>query len=156
MLIPASPRATYDLVTEAAYVRAVAEATAGTDVEVTVEPTPDGGAVVVSRRTLPAELPSYARALVGERLRLTETRAYGPADEAGTRSGTVEVRFDGAPVRIDGTLLLRASDDGSVVEVTAQVKAGVPLVGGKVERFAAEQVQAFLSKETDVAVARLR
>lgn len=152
---PANPRATYDLVTEEAYVRAVAEATAGTEIEVSVVPTPDGGALVTSRRTLPAELPSYARALVGDRLRLTETRAYGPADDDGTRTGTVEVRFDGAPVRIEGTLRLHGSGQGSVVDVTAQVTAGVPFVGGKVERFAAEQVQAFLSKETQVAVARL-
>lgn len=152
---PADPVRTYLLVTDKGYVRAVAEATAGQDVEVSVEPTPDGGAVVTSRRTLPAELPSYARALVGDRLRLVESRAYGPAAADGSRTGTVEVRFEGAPVRIDGTLALRAEGEGSVIDMTAAVAASVPFVGGKVERFAAEQVRAFLRKETEVAVARL-
>ncbi len=152
---PADPPRTYALVTDEHYVRAVAEATAGQDVAVSVEPTPDGGAVVTSRRTLPAELPSYARALVGGSVRLIETRAYGPPAPDGSRTGTVEVRFEGAPVRIDGTLALRAEGDGSVIDVTADVAASVPFVGGKIERFASEQVQAFLRKETEVAVARL-
>lgn len=151
---PADPVRAYALVTDQAYVVAVAEATGGQDVAVTVEDR-DGGAVVTSCRSLPARLPSYARALVGDTLRLTEVRTYGPASEDGSRTGTVRVDFDGAPVTIEGTLSLTPSPMGSVCAMSASVRASVPFVGGKVERFAAEQVQAFLAKETEVAFGRL-
>jgi hypothetical protein len=154
---PADPVRAYALVTDETYVVAVAEATGGQDIEVTVEDR-DGGAVVTSRRSLPAELPSYAKALVGDTLRLTEVRTYGPAAADGSRTGAVSVDFDGAPVRIEGTLSLAPSTTsatGSICAMEAAVRASVPFVGGKVERFAAEQVQAFLAKETEVAIARL-
>lgn len=152
---PADPVRSYALVTDEAYVVAVAEATGGQDIDVTVEDL-DGGAVVTSRRSLPADLPSYARALVGDTLRLTEVRTYGPAAADGSRSGTVRVDFDGAPVTIEGTLSLAPSPTGSICAMTASVRASVPFVGGKVERFAADQVQEFLAREAAVAIARLR
>ena len=153
---PADPVAAYALVTDESYVRAVAAATGGEQIEVSVEPTPDGGAVVTSARVLPATLPSYARALVGDTLALTEVRSYGPADPDGSRTGTVTVTFEGAPVRIDGTLSLAPTATGSACAMEASVKASVPFVGGKIESFAAEQVRAFLAKETEVALARLQ
>jgi hypothetical protein len=152
---PADPAAAYELVTDQAYVTAVAAATGGQEIAVSVEPAADGGAVVVSRRELPAELPSFARALVGDTLRLVETRRYGPAAGDGSRTGSVTVEFDGAPVRIDGTLALTPRPTGSVCAMEAVVKASVPFVGGKIEAFAADQVKAFLAKETEVALDRL-
>ena len=153
---PADPVAAYALVTDESYVTAVAAATGGQQIEVSVVPSPDGGAVGTSTRVLPAALPSYARALVGDTLALTEVRTYGPAGPDGSRSGTVAVTFDGAPVRIDGTLALAPSEGGSACAMHASVKASVPFLGGKIESFAAEQVRAFLAKEAEVALARLR
>ncbi len=152
---PADPVRTFELVVDEDYVAAVAAATGGRDIEVSVEHGADGSATVTSRRTLPAELPSYARAFVGDAIRLHEVRHYGPADGSGARSGTVEGTFEGVPVRISGTLALHGAGTGSVIDFTAAVTASLPLVGGKVERFAAEQVRAFLAKETEVALAHL-
>lgn len=151
----ADPARTYAVVTDPAYVEAVAKATGGSDVEVTVTPTDDGGAVVVSARSLPADVPSFAKALVGETIRITETRTYGPAADDGSRAGTVEATFGAAPMRLTGTLRLDPEGSGSVIALDASVKASVPLIGGKIERFAVEQVQDFVAKESEVAAARL-
>ena len=79
--LPADTQTAFAMVTNRDYLQRVAAATGGTDVEITVTPTIEGGATIVSRRKLPAELPSYAKALVGDFLKLTETRSFGPAAE---------------------------------------------------------------------------
>lgn len=155
MPIPADPAAAYALLTDPEYVQAVGEATGGHDVVVTVTLTDDGGAVVASRRVLPAELPSYAKAVVGSSLTLTETRTFGPADPDGHRTGTAVVAFEGAPVSISGPLALVTAASGSELALEAQVSASIPFVGGKIERFAAEQVERFMRKEGEVAAHRL-
>ena len=155
MPIPADPAAAYALLTDPAYVQAVGEATGGHDVVVTVTPTDDGGAVVASHRVLPAELPSYAKAVVGDSLKLTETRTFGPAAADGSRTGTAEVTFDGAPVSIRGPLQLVAAASGSELALDAKVSASIPFVGGKIERFAAEQIERFMRKEGEIAADRL-
>lgn len=153
--LPASPADAYALLTDHAYVTAVGEATGGQDVVVTVTATDDGGHVVESRRALPAELPSYAKAVVGETLRLIETRVFGPAAPDGTRTGTASVAFDGAPVHLGGPLELAPHTGGSVLRLSGQVKASIPFVGGKIEKFAAEQVARFMAKEEQLAAERL-
>jgi hypothetical protein len=153
--LPASPADAFALLTDPAYVTAVGEATGGMDIEVTVTPTDDGGAVVVSRRVLPAELPSYAKAVVGDTLKLTETRTYGPAGADGSRSGTTKVDFEGAPVNLGGTLALGPDGAGTLLRVDGKVAASIPFVGGKIEKFAVEQVQKALAKEEQVAGERL-
>lgn len=155
MPLPADPAAAYALLTDPDYVQAVGEATGGQEVVVTVTPSEDGGAVVTSKRVLPAELPSYAKAVVGDSLKLTETRSFGPAAADGTRTGTAQVSFDGAPVSISGPLALVAADGGSELVLDAKVAASIPFVGGKIEKFAAEQIERFMRKEGEVAADRL-
>jgi hypothetical protein len=156
LVIPADPGATFALMTDPGYVEEVAAGTGGSDTEVSVTLGDDGSATVVSARTLPADLPSYAKALVGEHLRLTETRVFGPADADGTREGTVTVGFDGAPVTVTGTLRLVAAGEVTDVDVAMSVKASVPFVGGKIEKFAADEIHKFLDKEQQIASARLQ
>lgn len=151
--IPADPHAAFLLLSDPDYVREVAERTGGHDVEITVEPADDGGATIRSFRVLPARLPSYAKALVGETVTIHETRVFGPAAEDGTRDGTIEVTFGGAPAHVTGTMRLEGSDTSNV-EVVMQVKASVPLVGGKVERLCADQIGASITREAIVAAER--
>jgi len=151
----ADPAGAFALVTDPGYVDEVAVATGGQDVEVTVTPTDDGGATVVSVRSLPADVPSYARALVGDSVRLTETRVIGPAAADGSREGTVSVSFAGAPVTMEGTLALHGDAGASAVDVAMSIKASVPFVGGKIEKFCAEQIERALAKEEEVAATRL-
>jgi hypothetical protein len=151
---PTDAASAYALLTDPAYVEDVARGTGGHDPEISVHPTDDGGATVASTRDLPAQVPSYAKPLVGDTLTIAETRVFGPQAEDGSRDGTLEVGFPGAPLHITGTLRLAPDGDGSTIEVHAQVRASVPLVGGKVERFAAEQMGRAMAKEQTIVDAR--
>ncbi len=111
--------------------------------------------MMVSRRSLPADLPSYAKAVVGDTLRLTETRSLGAAAADGSRDGRVSVTIEGAPITIEGPLELRPTADGSIVLISADIKAAIPFVGGKLEQFALEQMQRFLRREQTLALERL-
>jgi hypothetical protein len=149
--IPRDPHAAFLLLSDPDYVQEVARRTGGRDVKVSITPGDDGGVVIVSARTLPAKVPSYAKPLIGEQIRLTETRTLGPADAAGTRSGTFLVDFHGAPAQVTGPITLSGADDTSALGVDLQVKASVPFVGGKIEGFIADQISAAIRKEAEVA-----
>ena len=151
----AAPAAAFALLTDPAYVEQVATETGGQNPEVRVDSTPEGGAAIVSVRSLPAEVPSYAKPLVGDSIRLTETRVLGAAAADGSREGTFDVSFGTAPVAITGTLRLQPDGDSSRLLVEMSVKASVPFVGGKVERFCAEQIERALAKEQQIITARL-
>ena len=152
--IPADPAAAFALLTDPDYVREVATSTGGVDVDVTVTATDDGGATIVSKRTVPAEVPSYAKAFVGDTIRLTEERVLGAAGADGGREGTLTVEFGGAPVSVAGTLRLIAAGAGTAVDVDVSIKASVPFVGGKIEKLCAEQIEASLTREESVAAER--
>ena len=152
--IPADPAAAYRLLTDPDYVREVAAATGGTDIDVSVTATDEGGATVVARRSVPAEVPSYAKSLVGDSIRLDETRVLGPASADGSREGTLSIDFGTAPASVAGTLRLAASGAGTGIDIELTIKASVPFVGGKIEKLVAGQIHAALDREQAVAATR--
>ena len=54
-----------------------------------------------------------------------------------------------------GTLRLEPSDAGTTLVLKGDVKAGIPLVGGKIEGFASDQIIKGLEREAAAANARL-
>lgn len=153
LALPADPAGAFVLVTDPAYVERVATATGGHDVEVSVSRSDDGSATTVSARTMPANLPSYAKAFVGDTIRLTETRVFGAPAADGSRDGAFTVDFGSTPISITGTLRLAPQGPASVLGIEAGITASVPFVGGKVERIAAEWIERFVAKEEQIAAA---
>ena len=103
-------------------------------------------------RALPAQVPSFLRAMVGDHITVREQREWGAAADDGSRTGVLTVTFDGAPARIDGTLALTPGDSGTCgLTVEGEVKASIPLVGGKVEEFARDQLLRFVAREEELA-----
>jgi hypothetical protein len=49
-----------------------------------------------------------------------------------------KVEVQGVPTRIDGTVTLSADGGGTRQDVEADVKVSIPLLGGKLEKFAVE------------------
>ena len=151
LALPAEPEGAFALLTLQEYVEEVATATGGHDVSVSITPSDDGGATVVSARSLPANLPSYAKSFVGETLDLTETRVYGPAAADGSRDGTFAIDFGSTPITISGTLRLQPEGELSGLAIEIDIKASVPFVGGKVEGVASGWIEKFVAKEEKVA-----
>ena len=116
---------------------------------VEVADTADGGVTITSTRSMPAEVPSYAKSFVGDSLTITEVQTWGPVAEDGSARADVTVEFH-APISYTGTITMSATADGTALRNEGQFKASVPFVGGKVERVAAEQTERYLNKETQV------
>ncbi len=106
------------------------------------------GTRIVAARELPTEhLPDFARSLVGTQLRTTETWDWDAPAEDGSRSGELRVDVSGAPVTFRGRTRLEPSTHSTALVVDGDLKASVPLVGGRVEKAAAPAVLDALRSE---------
>ena len=115
------------------------------DVQVTDGP---DGATVKTRRKLPTVgFPSLLRKFVPSGVTSTETIVWGPADPSGERTADLSVDFHGAPASMKGTIRVVPDGEASTVVVDAVFKANVPLVGGKVEGFAAPIIMGVIDAE---------
>lgn len=98
---------------------------------------------------MPADVPSYAAPFVSDTVTITEVQTWGPLAADATATATVTVAFN-SPISYTGTISLAAGPSGSLVRNAGQFKAGVPFVGGKIERVAADQTERYLAKEVTV------
>lgn len=128
--------------------------TGGTNPEISV--TPVGSDIDISAiRDLPAQVPGFVKSITGDQIHVVEKARWSPADDLGARTATVTLEFQGTPSTVSGTLSLHPAGDGAVVDVAFDVKASVPLLGGKIERVIADQMQRAVRQENRVGVAWL-
>lgn len=109
------------------------------------------GSRITSSRKLPAVVPAAAKPFVGDAITVEEVHLWSDAAPDGSRTGTVQASFPGAPMSVSGTLALRPEGVGSVLAVDITSKASVPLVGGKLEEVVGEQFMRALRKEEQIA-----
>jgi hypothetical protein len=64
---------------------------------------------------------------------------------------TGKATIAGTPAEVTSRSLLTARGDGTELLITAQVKVGIPLIGGKIEKVVAEQVTKLLAAEAEYA-----
>jgi hypothetical protein len=107
-------------------------------------------------RVLPSDgLPDIARSFVGDRLTVVEVHDWsGPAAD-GSRQSSVDIHVQGAPLTLKGTLRLEPSGTGTVEVLDAELKANVPLIGGRLEKAAAAPIRTAIGIETRLLRERL-
>ena len=137
------------MMTDPDYARLRAEHTGATDVSVRINDRSDGCTVVIVDRTLPAQVPSYAAALVGDSLTISEEQTWQPIT-ADRCEADVKARFSG-PLAFTGRLQLVGEGDVTTVTTTGELKASVPFIGGRIEALAKEQIERYLAAEERVA-----
>ncbi len=131
----ADPRAVFAMLTDTAFQDRKCEATGALDHEVEIEEFDDGSATITTRRTMPTDrVPDFVRSFVGQTLLVVQNDDWGPAAPDGSREGTIVVEIQGAPVRLAGSLALSPQGGQSVELIEGDVKASVPLIGGKIEK----------------------
>ncbi|MGV1004791.1 MAG: DUF2505 domain-containing protein [Candidatus Nanopelagicales bacterium] len=106
---------------------------------------------IVADRQFPAELPSAAKAVVGETISISEKTVWGPAAEDGTRTGILDVSFGGAPMALAGIIELVPAGEVSELRITVTAKCSIPFVGGKLESIAGEQFLRAVKQEEKLA-----
>jgi hypothetical protein len=153
----AAPEAVFAMLTDKAFQDRKLSQTGALSWDVEIR-TDGGGAVVTSRRALPTDqVPDAFRALVGPQITIAQTETWGPAGPDGSRTGTLVVEVGGAPIKLNATLSLSPSGPGggSVERVDGELKARVPLLGGKIERSAEPAVRAAIDAEERIGRAWL-
>lgn len=100
--------------------------------QVKVTQTQENAWLVVVERTFEAEWPGWLKGFVGDGLRIHEERTWTLESES-LAHGTMSLRVHGQPVSMDAVVELRSEASGSLITVEADVRASVPLLGGKIE-----------------------
>ena len=112
--------------------------------------------IIVSSRDMPTDdFPDFVKNMVGATLDVTETQDWGPAGNDGARQGELTVDIAGAPISLAGTLSLAPGGQGTVETVEGDLKAGIPLVGGKIENAAAPAIRSAIRIESETGQAWL-
>jgi hypothetical protein len=137
------------MLTDRAFLEKVCTDNGAIEHSVAVEPADDGGVVITTTRVLPTkDVPPVVNGFVGETLTVTEVDTWGPAADDGSRAGTVSLDIVGAPVKLTGKLVFEAGADGSSVErLSGELKAGIPLFGGQVEKAAEPAVRSAIKSK---------
>jgi uncharacterized protein YndB with AHSA1/START domain len=144
----AEPAEVFAMLTDPAFQERKLAATGAVEHEAEVATRDDGGAVVTTRRTMPTDqVPDLVRNLVGPRLTIVQVEEWGPAGADGGRSGTVTAEVSAAPVRLTGTLRLAAAGAGTIETLDAELKARLPIIGGRIERAADPAITAAVEVE---------
>lgn len=145
---PAAPEAVFAVMCDPAFQDAKCDATTtGTwtaDVATTGDRT-----TITTERVLPTDgLPDVARSFVGESLTVVEVQTWAPPAADGSRTADLNLHVKGAPMTLRGTIRLSRTAAGSVHEVDGDLKAGVPLIGGRLEKAAADPLMHAARTET--------
>lgn len=123
------------------------------------------GATITSRRLLPTEgMPDAFRGIVGQQITIIQTETWGAAGRDGARTGALDVEVSGVPVRMRASLSLStAAADAAASHLgwrttellDGELKARVPLIGGKIERSAEPAVRTAIDAEERIGRAWL-
>jgi carbon monoxide dehydrogenase subunit G len=105
--------------------------------------------IVVDQEQRVTGVPSFAKKFVGDSTRAITTQVWR-GDEA-----SYEVEAPGKPTSITGTATLAENGAGSTLTYDLDVKASVPLVGGKLEKLVVELTTEGFQKEQAVGAAWL-
>jgi len=116
----------------------------------------ESGPTVVSRRKVTVDLPGFAKKVMSPANTVVQTDEWARAAGDGSRVCRYSVEVQGVPSRIDGTVTLSADDGGTRQDVEAEVKVSIPLLGGKMEKFAVDSGRKSLEAEAAFTAAELR
>ena len=102
---------------------------------------------IVSRRRVTIDLPGFAKKVMSPTNTIVQTEQWSPADADGNRVCHYTVEVQGVPSRIEGTVTLTPDAEGTRQDVEAEVKVSIPLLGGRLEKFAVESGKKTLADE---------
>lgn len=146
----------YALMSDPAFIKRKYAALGATDTSVEHEDR-DGAAHNVIHRKVTIDLPGFARKVMQPTNTLVQVDDWAPADAAGTRVCRYTVEVQGVPSRITGTLTLSADGDGGTrQDVDADVKVSIPLLGGRLEKFAVDSGVKLLEEDAAFTAAALQ
>lgn len=137
------------MLTTTAFWDKVAAATGALTSTATVTTEGDTTTVVVDQEQKTVGVPSFAKKFVGDSTRAISTQVW-----RGLAASYV-VDTPGKPTSMSGSATISAQGGGSVLVYDLDVKASVPLIGGKLEKLVVELTTEGMDKEQAVGAAWL-
>lgn len=136
-IYPRPAASVFAMLTDFDSVREKYEALGHTDVElISRDEDDEGGVTLVTRRTVPLELPGFAKKVLSPRQTVVQTDAWSSANRDGVRTGTFAAIAKGTPVQVHGTMRLVPSNARRCTNITdVTVECKLPLIGGKIAGF---------------------
>jgi Protein of unknown function (DUF2505) len=105
----------------------------------------DNGLNVTVDREVNANLPDMAKKVLGETNQMVQSEVWRADGDSFV--GNMTIDSPGKPITITATNVIKPVGDGSDWTVDFEIKASVPLIGGKIEKMVAEETKASLVKE---------
>jgi len=151
------PAEVFDLIAVAGFQLKLIAHLGGKDAELIERTTtPEGNVRLVTRQRAGVELPGFAKRLIPANTTVTLTYLWESTNDDDSRQGMWSTDIKGAPVSIGRPIALRRVGSGSVHAFGGEVRASVPLVGGKLESFALDNLRRDLALAAKFTADRLR
>ena len=147
----ASPAEVFEMLADPAFREKVGEALDVVSADITLERDGDGFTLTNDQVQRTEGLPSFAKKIAGDTTRVIQTEKWPAAT-----GGTLRIDAVGKPTSMAGTIELVPDGQGTVEVVELEIKAKVPLIGGKLENLMAEQVRDGMDTERQVGMAWLK
>ena len=145
---PATPGAAARMMHDRDYIVGRCRMMESHDIEVTVEGDVEGAFTVTSVRVQsPDQVPEPLKRFAGRGVTIRQVDIWQAPTSAGARIGTVGVEIVGLPIRFDGTMALEPTPDGCIQSVDGNLRAAIPLIGGRVEQAAAPAIDGAMRAE---------
>jgi hypothetical protein len=151
----ATPEDVFTMLADPAFQAAKVEATHPLSHTESVTPKGEQTEIVTSRVISTDGFPDFAKSMIGPKVRVTETIMWSRASADGSRTGTIDIAIGDAPVAMNGTLRMAAGGSGTRIDIDGDLKAKIPLVGGRVEKAAERPILGAIEKEQEVGTAWL-
>jgi carbon monoxide dehydrogenase subunit G len=151
----ATPEDVFAMLADPEFQAAKVEATHPLPHTESVTPKGEQTEIVTSRVISTDGFPDFAKSMIGPKVRVSETIVWSRGSADGSRTGTIHIAMGDAPVSMSGTLRLAPGGTGTRIDVDGDLKAKIPLVGGKVEKAAEGPILGAIDKEQEVGTAWL-
>jgi hypothetical protein len=144
----------YRLISDPAFIERKYASQGATDI--VIDSDESGGTVNnVIRRKVTIDLPGFAKKVMSPTNTMVQTEHWSPPDAEGRRVCAYTVEVQGVPSKIAGTVTLSPAAGGTSQDIEADVKVSIPLLGGKLEKFAIESGTKQLAGEAEFTQAEL-
>ena len=147
--IPADVETAYAAISSEGWAQAKARSLDDGSTVVSREESAGGAVQLVVSRKLPDGIPGFLQKFLPADGRVTQTDTWGAAD-AGTRAGTWKADTPGSPVKVGGTMRLEPAGSGCRYVIEGEIKASIPLIGGKAEDVAVGMTKKLTASEAEV------
>lgn len=143
----ASPEAVMAMLKDPSYVAAKYESLGDISTDIVEHSSTDTGMILKVDRKVPSDLPDFAKKVLGDTNHLVQTETWSAAGDG--YKCDLSIDSPGKPLTIKSRSEIVPSGDGSDWNVDMEIKASIPLVGGKLEGVVEKETLASMDKEYD-------